>query len=98
MPCAGMAANDPPLDDHLREVHLHNWGVTPMGDAGLLCRLSQLRYFFVPALNKQAGAEAMWTSTTRSELREIVWLASVVSALSILGTGLAVALAMVLVV
>lgn len=42
----------------------------------------------------------MWTSTstTQSELREIVWLASVVGALSILGTGLAVALAMVLVV
>jgi hypothetical protein len=39
----------------------------------------------------------MWTSTTQSELREIVWLASVVG-LSILGTGLAVALAMVLVV
>jgi hypothetical protein len=48
--------------------------------------------------NKQDGAEAMLTSTTQSELREIVWLASVVSALSILGTGLAVALAMVLVV
>jgi hypothetical protein len=54
--------------------------------------------FCVAALNKQDGAEAMWTSTTQSELREIVWLASVVSALSILGTGLAVALAMVLVV
>jgi hypothetical protein len=37
----------------------------------------------------------MWTST-RSELREIVWLASAVGALSILGTGLAVALALVL--
>jgi hypothetical protein len=54
--------------------------------------------FFVPGFNKQNGAEAMWTSTTQSELREIVWLASVVGALSILGTGLAVALAMVLVV
>ena len=53
---------------------------------------------FVPAFSKQDGAEAMWTSTTQSELREIVWLASVVGALSILGTGLAVALAMVLVV
>jgi hypothetical protein len=37
-------------------------------------------------------------TSTESELREIVWLASVVGALSILGTGLAVALAMVLVV
>jgi hypothetical protein len=56
--------------------------------------------FFVPGVSKQDGAEAMWTSTstTQSELREIVWLASVVGALSILGTGLAVALAMVLVV
>jgi hypothetical protein len=53
---------------------------------------------FVPTFGKQDGAEAMWTSTTQSELREIVWLASVVGALSILGTGLAVALAMVLVV
>ena len=68
-----------------------------MGDAGLLRRLSHLP-FCVAAFNKQDGAEAMWTSTTQSELREIVWLASVVSALSILGTGLAVALAMVLVV
>jgi hypothetical protein len=37
----------------------------------------------------------MWRST-QSELREIVWLASVVGLLSILGTGLAVALALVL--
>jgi hypothetical protein len=55
-------------------------------------------FLFVAASDKQDGAEAMWTSTTQSELREIVWLASVVSALSILGTGIAVALAMVLVV
>ncbi len=39
----------------------------------------------------------MWTSA-QSEVREIFWLASVVGALSILGTGLAVALAMVLVI
>jgi hypothetical protein len=94
----GDAATDAPrLEGHLREIHLHNWGITPMGGAGLLRRLSQLP-FFVPGFNKQNGAEAMWTSTTQSELREIVWLASVVGALSILGTGLAVALAMVLVV
>jgi len=69
-----------------------------MGGAWLLRRLSHLAFSFVLASDKQNGAEAMWTSTTQSELREIVWLASVVSALSILGTGLAVALAMVLVV
>jgi hypothetical protein len=67
-----------------------------MGDAGHLRRLSGLPLWFLAL--KQDGAEAMWTSTTQSELREIVWLASIVSALSILGTGLAVALAMVLVV
>jgi len=43
------------------------------------------------------GKRTMWTSA-QSELREIVWLASVIGALSILGTGLAVALAMVLVI
>jgi hypothetical protein len=38
----------------------------------------------------------MWISA-RNELREFVWLASMVSGLSLLGVGLAVALALVLV-
>jgi hypothetical protein len=35
-------------------------------------------------------------STLRDELREIAWLASIVSALSVLGMGLAVTLALAL--
>jgi hypothetical protein len=38
---------------------------------------------------------SIW-STFRNELREIAWLASIISALSILGVGLAVTLAFAL--
>lgn len=56
--------------------------------------------FLVSFSKRWCGKRTMWTSTQteQSELRELVWLASVVGALSLLGTGLAVALALVLVV
>jgi len=40
-------------------------------------------------------AMSIW-STLRDELREVAWLASIVSGLSVLGVGLAVTLALVL--
>ena len=42
------------------------------------------------------GRQAMWNAM-RSELREFVWLASMVGGLSVAGVGLAVVLAMALV-
>jgi|RhiMethySRZTD1v2_1073278.scaffolds.fasta_scaffold210532_3 hypothetical protein len=59
-----------------------------------------LGFFSCLSATRWCGKQTMWTSTQteQSELRELVWLASVVGALSLLGTGLAVALALVLVV
>ena len=69
-----------------------------MGSPGLLGRVSGSALGFPLVFgNKMVRQRTMWTST-QSELRELVWLASVVGALSVIGTGLAVALAMVLVV
>ena|SRR5215813_1538255 len=83
---------------HLHEVHPDNCGVIPMGGARAVRRgwraLLKVLHSLARA-SKPTRDRTMWTST-QSELREIVWLASAVGALSILGTGLAVALALVL--
>jgi hypothetical protein len=73
---------------------LHGWALpAPSADyVGAACL-----GFGVTGSCQMVRKSVMWTSA-QSEVREIVWLASVVGALSILGTGLAVALAMVLVI
>ena len=69
-----------------------------MGTRGPLGQVSGSALVFSPVFQQHNWCmRTMWTST-QSELRELVWLASVVGVLSLLGTGLAVALAMVLVV
>ena len=69
-----------------------NWGVAPMAHAFVNGRLFPL------FAQSRAGMEgkAMWNAV-RNESREFIWLASMVSGLSLLGVGLAVALALVLV-
>ena len=74
---------------------LHRWAM-PVTCADYSTPFSHLYGFLLWASRLVWGTKQMRTST-ESELREIVWLASVVGALSILGTGLAVALALVLV-
>src|SRR5262245_57540528 len=98
--CAGSNGrrSEGPPGPHLRNVRSDNCGVTPMGTRGRLGRGSVSAYLVSHVFRQQMVRQrTMWFST-QSELRELVWLASVVGALSILGTGLAVALAMVLVV
>ena len=73
---------------------LHGWALPPPAPTMLaLPAFGFLSYGACQMVRKSV----MWTSA-QSEVREIVWLASVVGVLSILGTGLAVALAMVLVI
>jgi hypothetical protein len=66
-----------------------------MGDCTDGCS-ARWRAIVPPRVGTQGERKTMWNAV-RNESRELIWLASMVSGLSLLGVGFAVGLALVLV-